>query len=133
MSAYLDRLKQLEEPNIAIRPEPEPSKPPKAHFGPFAGLYQTHIEKKIDDDWSDGVAAVVKAFRKCSQCGRQGWHPQASAEICCNQAMQVIEHPAMSPAEYADFIHAPNTCRKIGLEAVKSIMRKDGITPKGNK
>ena len=52
MSAYLARLKQLEGgKNSLYAPDSEPSKPSKAPFEPFEGATQTHITKKIIDDY----------------------------------------------------------------------------------
>jgi len=68
-----------------------------------------------------------RTFRQCPKCGKQGWHPQAGAEICCGQAMALIEHPAMTLDEYARFIQAPNTCAKIGAAEVRKMMEREGI------
>lgn len=51
MSAYLDRLKQLEDGNnFHYAPNSEPSKPSKVPFEPFEGTHPAHIEKKIIDE-----------------------------------------------------------------------------------
>lgn len=51
MSAYLARLKQLEdEKNSHNVPDSEPSKPPKVPFDPFGGTHPAHIEKYLTDE-----------------------------------------------------------------------------------
>ena len=53
MSAYLTRLKQLEdEKNSRYVPNSEPSKPSKVPFEPFEGTGAGHIEKNISDNGS---------------------------------------------------------------------------------
>lgn len=51
MSAYLARLKQLEDgKNSHYVPDSEPTKPTKGAFDGFVGTGTGHIEKKIDAD-----------------------------------------------------------------------------------
>lgn len=75
------------------------------------------------------VVTAGRTFRKCSKCGRQGWHPEASAEICCGQSMVLIEHPAMTVSEYVRFIHCPKSYASgaISKADVLDMMKKDGV------
>lgn len=48
MSAYLARLKQIENEKVShYIPDTLPPKPPKVPFDPFGGTHPVHIEKKI--------------------------------------------------------------------------------------
>jgi len=85
------------------------------------------IQNKQPAKQSKPVMIEGRTFRQCSKCGKQGWHPQASAEICCGQAMALIEHPAMTLDQYALFIQAPNTCAKIGADEARLMMKREGI------
>jgi len=70
-----------------------------------------------------------RTFRRCSSCGRQGWHPQASAEVCCGQRVTLIEQPAMSVDDFVRFIHCPTPYASgaISKADVLDMMNKDGI------
>jgi len=72
-----------------------------------------------------------RTFRQCPKCKRMGWHPQASAEICCGQAMNLIEHPALTVPDYVEFVGSPNTCAsgKISHAEVVDMMKRDLIQP----
>jgi len=74
------------------------------------------------------VVMSGRTFRKCAKCGKQGWHPQATAEICCGQSMALIEQPAMTLEQYAQFIQAPETCKRVGQGEVRKMMQREGIT-----
>jgi len=77
------------------------------------------------------VVMVGRTFRKCSKCGRMGWHPQATAEICCGQSMTLIERPALTVDGYVQFIGFPNAYAsgKISHAEVVDMMNREGIEP----
>jgi len=78
------------------------------------------------------VVSAGRTFRRCAKCGKQGWHPEASAEICCGQSMVLIEHPAMTVSEYVRFIHCPKSYASgaISKADVLDMMKKDGVQQK---
>ena len=74
----------------------------------MSGLTLDDVLERLEE--MEPKPAVVnhgRTFRQCSTCKRMGWHPQATAEICCGRAMERIDTPAMTVAEYVNFIHCP--------------------------
>lgn len=72
-----------------------------------------------------------RTFRKCGICGRMGWYPQADAEVCCGQAMRVVDDPAMTVVDYVRFIGFPKAYAsgKISHAEVVAMMESDHIHP----
>jgi len=113
---------------------------PCSQVKPFISNAQTweHGDKYIPNPF-DAALALAHAlpstpthgriFRKCAACGKQGWHPQASAEVCCGQRMTLIERPAMRVDDYVQFIHCPRSYASgaISRADVLDMMNKDGV------
>lgn len=100
----------------------------------MSGLSLDDVLAKLDELESRQQAPVVvegRTFRTCRECGRMGWHPQATAEICCGSAMQMIEQPAMTVVEYVQFIGCPKAYATgaITRADVLDMMKRDHINP----
>ena len=72
-----------------------------------------------------------RTFRKCSGCGRMGWHLAGVAAVCCGRPMAVVEAPAMTCEEYAAFIHARKSYEAgaVTRADLTRMMVADGIRP----
>jgi len=94
------------------------------------GRLQT-IQNKQPAKQSKPVMIEGRTFRQCSKCGKQGWHPQATAEICCGAAMELIEKPAMTVADYVAFIGCPKAYASgaISHKEMLEMMERDHIKP----
>ena len=148
---YMDRLKQIDgEKNSYDTPGAILTKPPKAPSVSFVSTDMGYIDKKINvatvtvanppmanvpvrvfGPIRAPVVVCGRTFRTCRACGRMGWHPQATAEICCGSAMQMIEQPALTVAEYVNFIGCPKAYATGAITRgdVLDMMRRDHINP----
>jgi len=133
--SYLAELKQLESEKFsAYTPDIEPSKPSKGGSVGFVGTYLGACREKnsqISDEQQTPVTVAGRTFRKCRACGRMGWHPQADAEVCCGQAMEMIGQPAMTVPEYVNFTGCPKAYASgaITHADILEMMRQDHIQP----
>ena len=89
------------------------------------------LAEELESRQQAPVVVCGRTFRTCRACGRMGWHPQATAEICCGSAMQMIEQPALTVAEYVNFIGCPKAYATGAITRgdVLDMMRRDHINP----
>ncbi|TLS68637.1 hypothetical protein FEF65_02725 [Mariprofundus erugo] len=95
-----------------------------------SGCNNNESLRATDTEEMQPVVVHRRTFRKCCKCGRMGWYPQASAEICCGAAMILVEQPAMSVHDFVEFVGCPKSYASgaISQDEVLDMMRRDQVT-----